>query len=259
MPLLELEEDGLVTPSKSWGLFHVACVMLAPDDERLRSELMLHFMKEEVSDSADGSLSFQKPADGTGSERLRLETKAMDPALIIEHRLLRFLKRARDPQGKSIEKEIDERHSAGSKAGLILAELLSRRLQGQKVSSDAAINRVADPYGQERTRGTKTKTPALRKIWGQFRPVAHFWLARDQLAASLGEPDNSTMPCELKDMPRFLVLSEAIREQGEVLRYDDDKRRRTALPVGETWRLPNEIYERLAMEAPDRGLIKSSL
>lgn len=217
MPELELSQSNIENhPDRATA--YVAAVMLAPNDQALRDELLrTREIRRELKKcrlrSDFGNVGYSTPATDV-HEREKLEKK-------------------------ELQKRVQRRLLHGMIAGHILYELLVANEQGTvrtiKEVRQELTNRDTD-FGKLIARNRISESSIRANIWPGYRPVAHLYSAHRRRDFLWEGP----FPCHESALAQFLALAEADRKAGEALPLKNQGKR-TALIPDETWRVPSSI------------------
>jgi hypothetical protein len=117
------------------------------------------------------------------------------------------------PKSNDIESALKSAAHAGGIAGQILLFILDEaKLSSSKATLTAAFELV---YSKLRDRRSRSH---LNEVWNQYAPVSHLWAAQQLLSKSEAPDEAGDFPCSLGQVPLYLAVAEALRQEGEVFR-----------------------------------------
>ncbi|MFN4354894.1 hypothetical protein [Parvibaculum sp.] len=236
------------------ALEQVTRAMLAPKDEKFRSELLLFYVREQAERLARISTDERYDRYRRAAEEDIL--KAPDAASVSPEKLEiislqtkfafdELLARARDETSEPVEAAIVASWREGLRAGSVFLELLRQWSNHEPVNRKTAIAEVSGRGRGASPRGWSAKT--LNNAFDGWRPVCHMWAALiDLRTQNQGfRTGRNWLVCDLAELPRFLARAEAFRDAGLSIEFSEHKGALTILSADDTWHVPARVRAKL--------------
>lgn len=220
MPELELTPEMIGPDRDRLTLSYISGVMLWPNDPAQRAQ------------AAEGAYAANM-REITNQYAMAVGPDKPGPAL--GDLVSIFARLANAPPLPQIHRSAQVPFARGVVTGLIFRQALQAYKTGRNRNLQQIKAAISRALGGKPGFESLSPSTIENLVWTIYRPVAHYWAA----SALLGYETGATVdPCRLRDLPRFLGLSEALRTDGEQTSTGPGK---TLLDPGRTWRVPDSL------------------